>query len=81
MNHIIEILMYKDGTYDINDLGKVPLATQKLSGDRNGKSCIIYRCLKGQEQKYLKNLAKERLKDIEKQIQHLEEQKLKLSKL
>ena len=76
------VVLCYDGTHEIEDMGESNYATQHLYGSQkvNGewKVCQVYYCIKGKEKYYLRKLAKGMIKENEKQIRILTEEKYKL---
>lgn len=76
------VILFYDGTYEIEDIGESDYATQWGHGFKKVKGKYkdfrYYYCVKGMEEYYLRKLAKSIIAETEKQIRKLTEEKYKL---
>ena len=75
---MVEVILYEDGTYEVNDIDP-NYATQRLFGCRHNMLCDVYHCPKNNWKKYLLKLIS--TNGIDKKIKELEKQKRKLKRL
>lgn len=72
MREMIKVIVYYDGTWDIENLDG-NYATQHLYCTIKGKSGECYHCLKGKEEYYKKKLVKNIIKKQEEKVKEAQE--------
>ena len=78
---MVEVLLYKDGTFELNNDIYGDVKPHKAYGFNKGKSCYMYYCRKDKWKMYLLKLINEYEKDIDKNFKQLNKRKEKLEKL
>lgn len=78
---MVEVLLYKDGTFELNNDIYGDVTTHKDYGFNKSQFCYMYYCRKDKWKMYLLKLINEYEKDIDKNLKQLNKRKEKLEKL